>query len=109
MNVCVIFSSPTSTGVKMMTQISGNLAGKVALVTGGSRSIGAAIAKRLAADGAAVALTYSSSPDRAAQVAAEIDAAGGRALAIEADADCSPLALFSVPSTLCPLIAPPCA
>lgn len=70
----------------MMTQISGNLAGKVALVTGGSRSIGAAIAKRLAADGAAVALTYSSSPDRAAQVVAEIEAAGGRALAIEADA-----------------------
>jgi len=62
------------------------LAGKVALVTGGSRSIGAAIAKRLASDGAAVALTYSSSPDRAAQVVAEIEAAGGRALAIEADA-----------------------
>jgi len=70
----------------MMTQISGNLAGKVALVTGGSRSIGAAIARRLAADGAAVALTYSSSPDRAAQVVAEIEAAGGRAQAIEADA-----------------------
>ena len=62
------------------------LTGKTALVTGGSRSIGAAIAKRLAADGAAVALTYSSSPDRAAQVVAEIEAAGGRALAIEADA-----------------------
>ena len=62
------------------------LAGKTALVTGGSRSIGAAIAKRLAHDGAAVALTYSSSPDRAAQVVAEIKAAGGRALAIEADA-----------------------
>lgn len=70
----------------MMTQISQNLAGKVALVTGGSRSIGAAIAKRLAADGAAVALTYSASPDKAAQVVSEIEAAGGRALAIEADA-----------------------
>lgn len=62
------------------------LAGKVALVTGGARSIGAAIAKRLAADGAAVALTYSASADKARQVVAEIEAAGGRALAIEADA-----------------------
>jgi 3-oxoacyl-ACP reductase-like protein len=41
----------------------GTLTGKVALVTGGSRSIGAAIVKRLAADGAAVALTYSASPE----------------------------------------------
>jgi 3-oxoacyl-[acyl-carrier protein] reductase len=69
-----------------MTRISQPLAGKAALVTGGSRSIGAAIAKRLAADGAAVVLTYSASPDRAAQVVAEIEVAGGRALAVEADA-----------------------
>lgn len=62
------------------------LGGKVALITGGSRSIGAAIARRLAADGATVALTYSASPDRAAQLVAEIEAAGGTALAIEADA-----------------------
>jgi len=62
------------------------LNGKVALVTGGSRSIGAAIARRLAADGAAVALTYNTSPDKARAVVAEIEAAGGRALAIEADA-----------------------
>jgi NAD(P)-dependent dehydrogenase (short-subunit alcohol dehydrogenase family) len=58
----------------------------VALVTGGSRSIGAAIAKRLAADGAFVALTYSASPEKAEEVVAEIEAAGGKALAVRADA-----------------------
>jgi 3-oxoacyl-[acyl-carrier protein] reductase len=62
------------------------LAGKVALVTGGSRSLGAAIAKRLAADGASVAITYSSSPGKAGEVVHAIEAAGGKALAIKADA-----------------------
>jgi 3-oxoacyl-[acyl-carrier protein] reductase len=66
--------------------MNGVLAGKVALVTGGSRSIGAAIVKRLAADGAAVALTYSASAAKAEEVAREVQAAGGRALAIRADA-----------------------
>lgn len=61
------------------------LAGKVAFVQGGSRGIGAAIAKRLASNGAAVALTYISSPERALQVVKDIEAAGGRALAIKAD------------------------
>jgi len=55
-------------------------------VTGGSRSIGAAIAKRLAADGAAVALTYSASPEKAEAVVKSIEQAGGRALAFKADA-----------------------
>ena len=58
------------------------LAGKVALVTGGSRGLGAAIAKRLAHDGAAVALTYTSSPQKADEV---VLAAGGKALALAAD------------------------
>jgi NAD(P)-dependent dehydrogenase (short-subunit alcohol dehydrogenase family) len=61
------------------------LAGKVALVTGGSRGIGAAIARRLALGGAAVALTYASSADKAQAVAKQIDADGGRALVIRAD------------------------
>ncbi|ELW9449477.1 3-oxoacyl-ACP reductase FabG [Burkholderia cenocepacia] len=69
-----------------MSNTTQTLAGKTALVTGGSRSIGAAIAKRLAADGAAVALTYSASPERAAQVVSEITHAGGKAVAIQADA-----------------------
>lgn len=69
----------------MNTNITHKLANKVALVTGGSRSIGAAIARRLAADGAAVAITYTSSPNKADAVVKEIQAAGGRALAIKAD------------------------
>lgn len=62
------------------------LSGKVALVTGGSRGIGAAIARRLAKEGADVAVTYSSSPDRARQVVEELVQGGGKALAIQADA-----------------------
>jgi 3-oxoacyl-[acyl-carrier protein] reductase len=62
------------------------LSGKVALVTGGSRSIGAAIAKRLATDGASVAITYTKGADAAASVIKEIERAGGKAIAIQADA-----------------------
>ncbi len=69
-----------------MTENRKTLEGKVALVTGGSRSIGAAVAKRLATDGAAVAITYHGSPEKAAAVVSEIEAAGGHALAIRADA-----------------------
>ncbi|HEY1857137.1 3-oxoacyl-ACP reductase family protein [Acidocella sp.] len=63
-----------------------NLTNKIALVTGGSRGIGAGIAKRLAADGASVAITYTRGADAAAQVVKEIEQAGGKAIAIQADA-----------------------
>ena len=62
------------------------LAGKVALVTGGSRGIGAGIARRLAAEGASVAITYTKGADAAAAVVKEIERADGKATAIQADA-----------------------
>ena len=66
--------------------MSKTLEGKIALITGGSRGIGAAIAKRLAADGANVAITYTQGADAAASVVKGIERAGGRAIAIQADA-----------------------
>jgi 3-oxoacyl-[acyl-carrier protein] reductase len=58
---------------------------RVALVLGGSRGIGAAIVRRLAAEGASIALTYLTSPEKAAEVARAVAADGGSALAIRAD------------------------
>ena len=64
------------------------LKGKVALVTGASRGIGRAIALRLARDGAAVAVNYASNTEEAQNTVAQINAAGGTAVAIRADVGC---------------------
>lgn len=73
-----------------------NLQGKVALVTGASKGIGAGIAKELAARGAAVAVNYSGSKDGADKVVAEIQAAGGKAVAVQAN--------VAVPESIGPLV-----
>src|SRR3979490_3381251 len=70
----------------MNKQVVAKLADKVALVTGGARGIGAAIAKRLAADGAAVGITYAKHASAASAVVKAIELDGGKAIAIQADA-----------------------
>ena len=75
------------------------LAGKAALVTGGSRGIGAAIAKRLAADGAGVAITYTKGAEAAASVVKQIENAGGKAIAIQADGTDAPAVRAAVEKT----------
>ncbi len=76
------------------------LEGKIALITGGSRGIGAAIAKRLAADGAKIAITYSKGSDAAALVVKEIERDGGKAIAIQADATDANAAKAAVEKTV---------
>jgi 3-oxoacyl-[acyl-carrier protein] reductase len=69
----------------MSTMQTKSFSGKVALVTGGSRGIGAEIVRRLARDGASVAFTYSSSEEKAHTLVLEIESAGGKALALRAN------------------------
>src|SRR5260370_28756066 len=69
----------------MMCLSSGMLSGKVALITGGSRGIGAGIVKRLAKEGASVAFTYSTSREKAEALVRVVETSGREALAIHAD------------------------
>lgn len=68
-----------------MNKTSKKLAGKVAVVTGASKGIGAAIAKKLAAEGAAVVINYSSSKGDGMKVVREVKARGGKAIAVQAN------------------------
>src|SRR5580700_11834260 len=92
-----------SGGRKIQGDPMSTLTKKVALITGGSRGIGAAIAKRLAAGGATVAITYTKGADAAESVVKEIERAGGKAIAIQADAadaDASKAAVEKTVATL---------
>lgn len=76
------------------------LSGKKALVTGASRGIGAAIAKALAAEGASVAITYSQSPDKAAEVVRQIKVAGGKAVCFQANSEDPKQVVGSIDQTI---------
>jgi 3-oxoacyl-[acyl-carrier protein] reductase len=71
--------------MSMVVMQTKSFVGKVALVTGGSKGIGAGIVRRLARDGASVAFSDSSSEEKALQLVREIESAGGKALALKAD------------------------
>jgi 3-oxoacyl-[acyl-carrier protein] reductase len=81
-----VFSPTKFTQRKRWTRMPQSLAKKVALITGGSRGIGAAIAKRLAAEGASVAITYAKDAGAASAVVKAIESDGGKAIAIQAEA-----------------------
>src|ERR1700722_10267539 len=78
-NCSIADQKPQETTLSTLTE-------KVALITGGSRGIGAAIAKRLAKDGASVAITYTKDADAASAVVKAIERSGGKAIAIQVDA-----------------------
>ena len=84
----------------MTPQLTHPLTGKAALVTGGSRGIGAAIVRRLAAEGAAVLFTFASAKAEAEKVVAAVEAAGGRAAALRADSADPEAARRAVDETL---------
>lgn len=75
----------TSATEQLIVESARPLAGLRALVTGGSRGIGAAIVRRLAGDGAAVAFTYNSSPQRAQELVAHVSESGSTPIALQAD------------------------
>jgi 3-oxoacyl-[acyl-carrier protein] reductase len=81
----VIQNSTPDRGSTIMTNYSSSAARRAALVLGGSRGIGAAIVRRLARDGAAVAFTYAASADKGKEIVRELESRGGKALAIRAD------------------------
>jgi 3-oxoacyl-[acyl-carrier protein] reductase len=83
-----------------MSSMSKNLQGKVALITGGSRGIGAGIAKRLAADGASIAITYTKGADAATSVVKAIESAGGKAIAVQADGTDAKAVIAAVEKTV---------